>query len=51
MELVNYSVKDRIGFITLNRPQKRNALSYEMVSELKALFLEAENDKNVKVSY
>src|ERR1700690_1488589 len=49
MELVNYSVQDRIGFITLNRPEKRNALSFEMVSKLKAVFLEAESDAKVKV--
>jgi methylglutaconyl-CoA hydratase len=49
MEFIEYSVKDRVGYITLNRPQKRNALSYEMVSELKAVFLEAENDPIVKV--
>jgi methylglutaconyl-CoA hydratase len=49
MEYVTYLVKDRIGYITLNRPEKRNALSFEMVSELKALFTLAETDKTVKV--
>ncbi|MEK6780576.1 MAG: enoyl-CoA hydratase-related protein [Bacteroidota bacterium] len=49
MKLVEYSVKDRIGFITLNRPDKRNALSLELVEELNATFVLAEKDDNVKV--
>lgn len=47
--LVIYEVKERIGYITLNRPEKRNALSYEMVSEIKLAFMEAEADVNCKV--
>jgi methylglutaconyl-CoA hydratase len=49
MKLVTYEVKDRVGYITLNRPEKRNALSFELVSELKALFAHAETDSSVKV--
>ncbi|HEY3429992.1 MAG TPA: enoyl-CoA hydratase-related protein [Cyclobacteriaceae bacterium] len=49
MKVVEYSVKDRIGFITLNRPDKRNALSYELVAELKEAFTVAEKDEHVKV--
>ncbi len=49
MSLVDYSVKDRIGFITLNRPEKRNALSHELVGELKEAFAKAEADPKVKV--
>jgi len=49
MNLVIYEVKERIGFITLNRPEKRNALSFELVSELKAAFEQAEIDPLVKV--
>ncbi|HEV8512562.1 MAG TPA: enoyl-CoA hydratase-related protein, partial [Cyclobacteriaceae bacterium] len=33
----------------LNRPEKRNALSHELVAELKNAFTRAENDVNVKV--
>ena len=47
--LVIYEVKDRVGYITLNRPEKRNALSYEMVSEIKLAFMEAEADPGCKV--
>ena len=49
MTLVEYSVKDRIGYITLNRPEKRNALSPAIVSGLKELFKKAEADDAVKV--
>ncbi|NOS91754.1 MAG: enoyl-CoA hydratase/isomerase family protein [Cyclobacteriaceae bacterium] len=49
MSLVLYSKKDRIGYITLNRPEKRNALSHELVAELKATFTQAETDEDVKV--
>lgn len=49
MSLVEYAVKDRVGYITLNRPEKRNALSHELVSELLAAFDRAENDATVKV--
>jgi len=49
MNLVIYEVKERIGYVTLNRPDKRNALSFELVSELKSAFAQAENDSDVKV--
>lgn len=49
MSLVNYSVKERVGYITLNRPDKRNALSHELVSDLRQAFLRAETDASVKV--
>jgi methylglutaconyl-CoA hydratase len=49
MKYVLYSVLDRIAFITLNRPEKRNAMSNQLVSELKYAFLKAEEDTGVKV--
>jgi methylglutaconyl-CoA hydratase len=49
MSLVLYSAKERIGYITLNRPEKRNALSRELVAELKDAFAKAEKDDDVKV--
>ncbi|MBS1490675.1 MAG: enoyl-CoA hydratase/isomerase family protein [Bacteroidetes bacterium] len=49
MKLVLFEVKERIGYITLNRPEKRNALSREMVSELQQTFSMAEEDQTVKV--
>lgn len=47
--LVLYEVKDRVGYITLNRPEKRNALSFELVTALKQTFKAAEADSNCKV--
>jgi methylglutaconyl-CoA hydratase len=49
MEYIELDVKDRIGTITLNRPEKRNALNFELVSELKEAFTLLEGDQNVKV--
>jgi len=49
MRLVKYTVEDRVGYISLNRPEKRNALSYEMVTELKQAFNNAEEDESCKV--
>jgi len=49
MNYVNYEVADRIGTITLNRPDKRNALSGEMVVELKSALERAATDDDVKV--
>jgi methylglutaconyl-CoA hydratase len=41
--------KDRIGYIILNRPEKRNALSAEMVDGLKSAFKSQIEDDEVKV--
>ncbi|HIE16469.1 MAG TPA: enoyl-CoA hydratase/isomerase family protein, partial [Bacteroidales bacterium] len=46
---VLYEVNGRIGYITLNRPEKRNALNEEMVKMLKDAFTKAEKDDAVKV--
>lgn len=47
--LVLYSVEDRIATISLNRPEKRNALNPELVALLTERFLEAAGDEQVKV--
>jgi methylglutaconyl-CoA hydratase len=49
MNLVEYEVKERVGYITLNRPDKRNALSHELVAELTQNFGKAEGDATAKV--
>jgi methylglutaconyl-CoA hydratase len=49
MKLITYEVHERIGTITLNRPEKRNALSPSLVIELDQAFDLAERDENVKV--
>lgn len=49
MELVQYEVKERVAYITLNRPEKRNALSFEFVQQIKVVFRKAEMDSDCKV--
>ncbi|MEO5603038.1 MAG: enoyl-CoA hydratase/isomerase family protein [Cyclobacteriaceae bacterium] len=49
MKYIEYAVSERIAFITLNRPEKSNALCHELVSELKQAFHDAEQDGDVKV--
>lgn len=44
-----YTVAERIATISLNRPDKRNALNGALVAELRQAFTEAGQDDNVKV--
>ncbi|AGK62064.1 Enoyl-CoA hydratase/carnithine racemase [Archaeoglobus sulfaticallidus PM70-1] len=44
-----YEEKDRIGIITLNRPEKRNALSYDLLDELESLVNDLAAERKVKV--
>ncbi len=48
-DFITYVVADRIAWITLNRPEKRNALSFPLVTELRSAFAQAETDERVKV--
>lgn len=47
--LIQYEVRDRVAYLTMNRPEKRNALNHQMVKELKAAFRRAEVDEDVRV--
>ena len=47
--ITQYEVKNRVAYITLDRAEKRNAMSHEMVSELMGAFTKAEQDDSVKV--
>lgn len=49
MKHITYRADQRVGYITLNRPEKRNALSHELVAELKDCFFKAGKDASVKV--
>lgn len=49
MDIVLYNVSEHIASITLNRPEKRNALNPELIAALKDAFHRAEQDDNVKV--
>lgn len=46
-EFITYEVEDGRARITLNRPEKRNALSIPMLKELHDALWEADNDKAV----
>ena len=49
MKYIRYAVHDRLAYITLNRPEKSNALCFELVSELRVAFKAAEDDEDVKL--
>lgn len=49
MNIVEYSVSEYIASITLNRPDKRNALNPELIAALKEAFSRAETDDQVKI--
>lgn len=46
--MILYERKESTGIITLNRPDKRNALHPDMVAELKKKLIELQNDENLK---
>lgn len=45
---LTYEIKNAAVYLTLNRPDKRNALNEAVIGELKAALREAEADANVK---
>ncbi|WP_129713880.1 enoyl-CoA hydratase/isomerase family protein [Pedobacter sp. SYP-B3415] len=48
-QIILYSVDQRIASITLNRPEKRNALNPALIAGLKEAFRKAADDPGVKV--
>ncbi|RLI84329.1 enoyl-CoA hydratase [Archaeoglobales archaeon] len=48
-ENIIYEEEGKIGRITLNRPEKRNALSYALLTELKDLLSRIKEERKVKV--
>lgn len=49
MDYIQYEKNNKTAYITLNRPEKRNALNFDVVTELKEAFAEASQDDDVKV--
>ncbi|MDB5391546.1 MAG: short chain enoyl-CoA hydratase [Planctomycetaceae bacterium] len=47
--LVLFEVQRRVGLVTLNHPEKRNALSRAMLESLRAVFSQIGEDRRVKV--
>lgn len=48
-DYLEFDVESAIGTITLNRPEKRNALSLELLQEMRALLTTIGGSNNVKV--
>jgi enoyl-CoA hydratase/carnithine racemase len=46
---LKFELENRIGFVTLNRPEKRNALSLEVLQELDALLSTISHNRDVAV--
>ncbi len=44
-----YSLDDRVATITLNRPERHNALSVALIDEIMAVVAQADADSNVRV--
>jgi enoyl-CoA hydratase len=49
LETMIYEVKENIARVTMNRPDKRNALNHQLLADLDAAFDEAERDPGVRV--
>jgi enoyl-CoA hydratase len=47
---IEYRVADGVARITLNRPEKRNAITFDMQSQLSAALWEADDDTSVHVA-
>ncbi len=47
--MISYTLKDGIGIIKLNRPDKRNALHPDLIKQMKEKLNEIRDDDNVKV--
>jgi len=45
---IKFQVEDGIGFITLNRPEKRNALSMRLMGEMIDLVKSIQKDPDVR---
>jgi enoyl-CoA hydratase len=49
LEKVIYEVHDHIAKVVMNRPEKRNALDYQLLIDLDAAFAQADDDPDVRV--
>jgi len=47
--LVLYETDDKVGFVTLNRPEKLNALNADLRRELAAMLAKADEDRTTSL--
>ena len=43
-----WKVEGKVGVITLNRPERKNPLTFESYAELREFFVDLKNEKNIK---
>jgi enoyl-CoA hydratase len=48
-EFLTFEVRDKVAYITLNRPEKRNALSPDLIREIREAMIEADDLQSVHV--
>ncbi len=46
---IKYEVADGVATVTINRPEQRNTVTYEVLDELIAAYARAEDDRSVRV--
>lgn len=46
--MINFQILDDVAIIKLNRPEKRNALNPQLISQLKNAIFDSESDNNIK---
>ncbi|WP_458463311.1 enoyl-CoA hydratase/isomerase family protein [Paenibacillus sp.] len=49
LEYIEVEAKEQIGFITLNRPEARNALDEKMLDEIEHAYVRLEKDTNIRI--
>jgi len=49
MATVEVKKENKIAYITMNRPEKRNAMSFDLITELLVAFQDADQDKDIRV--
>lgn len=49
MSVLNLAVENRVAWVVMSRPEKRNALSVELIESLTATFLEVNANEDVRV--
>jgi enoyl-CoA hydratase/carnithine racemase len=51
VSLLTYDVRNRVAWLGLNRPDKRNAINEQLISEIDAAVVRASNEARVIVLF